>query len=209
MNQVVVDNNLIISKHNEISESFLNELKDNKIDILDASEFIRIEHPHCAFFKSDYQAEDMTLKRTTLYTPERRLHSDYKQNDNGELERLNFFVKKETHLDTLLIYLRDIEIIPLNITLDKEYNAISMFHTPLHELLTLMDEDTLKKCFKKNEEVTIKALTQLGKIFEAKLHIIKNNLDIEDSYIVFPQVNKLKLDYSIVERWHLKYLNKL
>jgi hypothetical protein len=72
-----------------------------------------------------------------------------------------------------------------------------------------MDEDTLKKCFKKNEEVTIKALTQLGKIFEAKLHIIKNNLDIEDSYIVFPQVNKLKLDYSIVERWHLKYLNKL
>jgi hypothetical protein len=84
-----------------------------------------------------------------------------------------------------------------------------MFNTPLHELLTLMDEDTLISCLKKDKENTIKALTQLGKIYDTKLQILKNNLDLEDNYIIFPHAEKLKLDYGIVERWHLKYLNTL
>lgn len=210
MSQVIIDNKLIFCKQEEeISEQFIIKLNENKIDLLDSDEFIRVEHPHCAFFKSNYQSEDIMLKRTTLYTPEGRLHSDFEQKEDGELIKVNYFAKKDKHLEILLIYIRDIEIVPINKTIDKEYKAIQMFNTPLNELLTLMDEDTLTKCIKKDEVNIIKALTQLGKIYDEKLRILKDNVSIEDKYMIFPQAKKLKLDYDFIKKWHLDYLETI
>ena len=68
---------------------------------------IRREHPNCAIFKKNVSTIDEELIRTTLYTPNKRISQDVSK--EGENIRSNY-ISKESHLETLLVYLKDIEV---------------------------------------------------------------------------------------------------
>jgi len=67
---------------------------------------IRNEHPNCAIFKKSVSTIDEELLRTTLYTPDKRISKDISKN-TGEIR--SQYVSSEAHLETLLVYLKDIE----------------------------------------------------------------------------------------------------
>ena len=83
-----------------------NDIQNDGKDVLRVN-IIRKEHPNCAIFKKNVSAIDEELIRTTLYTPSRRISQDVSK-ETGEV-RSNY-ITTESHLETFLIYLRDIEV---------------------------------------------------------------------------------------------------
>jgi len=68
---------------------------------------IRREHPNCAIFKKTVSTIDEEVIRTTLFTPAKRISQDVSKDDN---QIRSNYISKESHLETLLIYLKDIEV---------------------------------------------------------------------------------------------------
>ena len=68
---------------------------------------IRREHPNCAIYKKTISTIDEELIRSTLYTPNKRLSQDVSKEDSQV--RSNY-ISKEAHLETLLTFLKDIEV---------------------------------------------------------------------------------------------------
>ena len=94
MNQKKIDNILIIRLDGgEIAEEFVQSFLSNEIETIDYKQLVRCEHPHCAFFKTTHPHGDEIFQRTVLYTPEGRLHRDYKKTDEDVLVAVDRFVK--------------------------------------------------------------------------------------------------------------------
>jgi len=68
---------------------------------------IRREHPNCAIYKKTVSTLDEELIRTTLFTPSKRISQDISKEDN-QIRRN--YISNESHLETLLVYLKDIEV---------------------------------------------------------------------------------------------------
>ena len=87
----------------EAGEEYIRKLSQDGLKVAKACGFYRLEHPHCAFFKS---AEDEVAVKTTLYTPEGRLYMEEKP------DGADYYVKKLSQQDILLFFLRDVEVKP-------------------------------------------------------------------------------------------------
>ena len=83
-----------------------NDIQNDGKDVMRIN-IIRREHPNCAIFKKNVSAIDEELIRTTLYTPSRRISQDVSKESN---EIRSNYITTESHLETLLIYLKDVDV---------------------------------------------------------------------------------------------------
>lgn len=133
---------------------------------------IRIEHPNCAIYKKRVSTIEEDLVRQTLMTPSKRLTKDICEID-GTIKR--HFVSKETHLDTLLVYLKDI-VVSINSTeilscVTDSNDAIlvgEMSATPYTQILTnWISIDNYKELSK--TKAFASCIYQLKKIIKAQM----------------------------------------
>ncbi len=208
MDQIIIENRLLVRLNGgKISADFAELLRNNDVNCIKANDFIRIEHPDCAFFKSSHKTMDGVVQRKNLYTPEGRLHVDYKKLADGKLIKLDNYVKKDEHLEILLIYLRNLKITPSNVPCDDK-QVLVMFESPLYELKSWIQEDIFNLLII-NYEIAVKhVLYQLGRIYNIKLKILKDNLQSNIEYIFFPKTKIIKMNEQLFDKWHTSFVKK-
>jgi hypothetical protein len=205
MEHLKADNKIITSPSGiEIPENFFDIYNKQSGKIALSSDFIRVEHPHCAFFKSVQKSDEKEYVRNTLYTPQGRLYLDEKE---GEDEPLKYVYKKE-QLEILLFYLRDVEIKPSLLKPDENVEVIIMPPTPLSEFLSYVKTNLFIEVMKDYEMEEKHIMSQFRRIFNEKLDVLLKKLSGKIKYAVFTDVNGIKLDDDFIDRWHFYYIRK-
>ena len=189
------------------SEEFINGFEEGGIKTIDACAFIRIEHPHCAFFMSTHSPDEGKPKRKTLYTPEGRLYIEY-DNAGGAEVQMGRYVKKIEQLDTLLFYLRDVEIKPVLSAGESGAQAITMPKTPMAEFLSLVDESVAEKAFLQADPILKHIFSQLRRIYNAQIEILSQKINGTIECAVFDDVIKPDVSDELLEKWHYYYIRK-
>ena len=208
MNSLNVNNKIILRLDNvEISKDFVEDFKKDKIEIIKSSEYIRLEHPHCAFFKGIHSVGDKELSRTTLYTPEGRLHVDCEIQEDKEV-RVNNYVKKQEHMDVLLFYLRDLEVKPAFKESNQKTMVLQMPQTPMMEFVNFVDNTLLEKVMLEYEINAKHILSQLRRIYNAKIEILNQKLKGKAQYAIFDELVDMDISFELIERWHYYYVRK-
>ena len=183
----------------EAGEDYINKFSNGSLHIAKACNFFRLEHPHCAFFKS---ADDESIVKTTLYTPEGRLHIEEKPDCE------DYYVKKSNQQDILLFFLRDVEVKPSLTGIMTEADTVEMPKTPLCELLAYVQKDVFDEMLAEYD-ITLKHIfSQLRRIYNEKLDIIAKRIESNIDYAVFDDIPYSDISEELLERWHLYYVRK-
>lgn len=210
MNNANINNTIIIRPDGkEISDEFIQLFKNNEVKTFNSNELLRIEHPHCAFFKSAHQSGDIEVSRTTLYTPEGRLHIDFKSQENSEPLQLDKYINKEGQLEILLFYLRDLEISYSGKKTEDDFQAVTMPNSPLYELKSFVQDDVFILAVTQYEIMIKHILSQMRNIYNAKIEILKKHLKGKAEYALFPNITDVDIDEDTLEKWHHYYMKKV
>lgn len=81
------------------------EIGRDRVGLLSVQPVCRLEHPHCAFYRSGRQEE---LVRTTLHTPEGSLFQEAAADDPAVIHR--YYVSRPERYGLLLAFLKDIVV---------------------------------------------------------------------------------------------------
>ena len=197
-----VDKFFCVSK-NEKYNDIQNDGKDVKrINI------IRREHPNCAMYKKTVSTIDEELIRTTLYTPSKRLSQDVSKEDN---QIRNNYVSKEAHLETLLVYLKDIEIrlndAEILSSLDEKEDALyvgELDMTPYTRMLSMWmsqeDFDVLS-----DTKIFASCIYQMKKLMRAQLKCAQECAEKYDiKYFTFGDI-LTPMEQEKFEKFYYKY----
>ena len=191
----------------EIDESFINGLEEGGIKSIKADGFVRTEHPHCAFFKSMHGEGGTELQRTTLYTPEGRLHTDCETGGADEPQTGKYVTKPE-HLDIMLFYLRDVEVKAVPNKPDEKALCIEMPKTPVAELFSFVEKELFLTVMADYEIMAKHILNQMRRIYNEKLEILSEKLAGMAEYALFEDIPDMGIAEDLMERWHLYYIRK-
>ncbi len=203
MEQIKKENKIIISLGgDDIPQDFFEIYPFESEKIVQAGDFFRLEHPHCAFFNSTQNSNEGEFLRKTLYTPQGRLHMDDKE---GEVDK---YVKKKESLEILLFYLRDVEIKPAVFEVNENVGAIYMPKTPLIEFLSFVEEKLFHTVMDEYEMEEKHIMSQFRRIYNEKFDILCSKLSGKIKYAVFNDVDGIDLEDEVVDRWHLYYVRK-
>ncbi len=190
-----------------VLEEFITSFEEGSIKTVDASSYIRMEHPHCAFFMSTHAPQEGKLKRKTLYTPEGRLHVEY-DSAEGEEVQVGRYVKKTEQLETLLFYLRDVEVKPVLTAVECDAQAIEMPRTPMAEFISLVNDEVSSQTILKADVVLKHIFSQLRRIYNAQLEILSPKINGTIESAVFDDVIKPDVSDELLEKWHYYYIHK-
>ena len=190
-----------------VSEEFIAGFEEGGIKTADACAFIRMEHPHCAFFMSTNSPEDGKLKRKTLYTPEGRLHIEYDIAE-GKQVQTGRYVKKADQLETLLFYLRDVEIKPVLSAAECDAQAIEMPRTPMAEFISLVEDNVSEQAVSQADAVLKHIFSQLRRIYNSQLDILAQKINGTIECAVFDDVITPDVPEELLEKWHYYYIRK-
>jgi hypothetical protein len=190
-----------------VLEEFIAGFQEGGIKAADACIFIRMEHPHCAFFMSTHSPEEGKPKRKTLYTPEGRLHIEYDNAEDKEVQ-VGRYVKKEDQLETLLFYLRDVEIKPVLSDVECDAKAILMPKTPMAEFISFVDDEVSAQAVPKGDAILKHIFSQLRRIYNAQLEILSQKINGTIECAVFDDVLKPDVPEELLEKWHYYYIRK-
>lgn len=208
MNLQKTENKIIIRLDGgNVTEDFIEELKNEKVESVKASGFLRLEHPHCAFFKSIHSAGEKEFSRTTLYTPEGRLHID--REIGKENEPLNDkYVKKQEQLDVLLFYIRDLEVKSAVNEVSEGIKLVEMPYTPMVEFLSFVERGFFMSVISEYEIMAKHILSRLRRIYNAKVEVLASKLKGKAEYAVFYDMPDIEINQDLLERWHSYYVRK-
>jgi hypothetical protein len=190
-----------------VSEELIQSIASGGIKGDDACEFIRLEHPHCAFFISSHDTPEGTNKRKTLYTPEGRLHIEYRKSDEGEVQ-VGRYVKKPDQLETMLFYLRDVEIKPALGDAQSDSGIIFMPNTPMAEFYSFVQDDIAAQALAQNETIARHIFSQLRRIYNSRLDILSQKINGTVNCAVFCDVSDEPASEELMEKWHYYYIRK-
>ncbi len=203
MEHIKLNNRIILSlRGDDIPTDFFDIYTKESGKTTDVGEFLRIEHPHCAFFKSTQTQDGNEYLRKTLYTPQGRLHLDDKEGVEDK------YVKKKENLEVLLFYLRDVEIKPAIFEMDENTEVLFMPQTPLHEFLDFVETELFNSVMNEYEMEEKHIMSQFRRIYNEKLEILISKLSGKIKYAVFCDIDGIDLSDDIVDRWHLYYVRK-
>ncbi len=208
MDMINAGNKIIVRPdRGEISKEFIDKFINGEVKIAKSSEFIRLEHPNCAFFKSMHSIVDKEFLRTTLYTPEGRLHIDFEKNGEKEIQ-IDKYVKKQTHLDILLFYLRDLEVKPTFNDSVSEFFSVEMPKTPMTEFISFVEKEFFSEIISEYEIISKHILSQLRRIYNSKIEILEEKIKGKIDYAVFENIGDTSANEDLIERWHNYYIRK-
>lgn len=208
MDFLKADNKIILRPDNGlVSEDFVENFKLGSIKTTKSSDYIRIEHPNCAFFKSVHTSGEKELSRTTLYTPEGRLHIDIDTQSDTEAIA-DKYIKKQDHLNILLFYLRDLEVKSTLKDVSHEAIAIEMPKTPIVEFIDFVDDALFAQVIAEYEMSAKHILSQLRRIYNAKIDILAQKIKGKVEYAIFKDISNIGLSDDLMDRWHYYYIRK-
>ncbi|MEX1378048.1 MAG: hypothetical protein AB1Z23_11335 [Eubacteriales bacterium] len=169
---------------------------------------IRREHPNCAIYKKTVSTLDEELIRTTLYTPNKRISQDISKEGN---QTRSCYVSTESHLETLLIYLKDIEVrlndIDIIAAAQKNEDSIlvgELCQTPYRQMLTnWTDAESFEKL--KDTKTFASCIYQMKKILRAQLECAQEAVQKYNiMYFTFGDI-LTPMEQGAFEKYYYKY----
>lgn len=170
---------------------------------------IRLEHPNCAIYKKTISTIDEDIIRTTLFTPSKRISKDVSKLDN-QIRRN--YVSSESHLETLLVYLKDIKVSTndteiLSAIAEQDTDTVyvgQMLATPYTQILEkwISQEDYQVLC---KTKTFASCIYQMQKILKAQIECVSQAAQKYDiRYFTFEDVIK-PMDADRFEKYYYKY----
>ena len=190
-----------------IEENFVQELEKGTIKSIRADGSIRVEHPHCAFFKSMHSSGEKEFQRTTLYTPEGRLHTDCRMDEEEEPQNVKYVTKPE-QLEILLFYLRDVNVAPSLSDLKEKADCFEMPETPAAEFFSFVEKDLFLSVMAEYEIMAKHILNQFRRIYNEKIEILAQKLQGSVKFALFEDIPDMGINEELMERWHFYYIRK-
>ena len=170
---------------------------------------IRREHPNCAIFKKTVSTIDEEVIRTTLFTPAKRISQDVSKDDN---QIRSNYISKESHLETLLIYLKDIEVMIndaeiISVQNETDENTIlvgELSQTPYTRILEgWMSQEDFELL--KETKIFGSCIYQMKKILRAQLECAQETAKKYGiKYFTFGDVI-VPMDQETFEKFYYKY----
>ncbi len=178
----------------------------------------RVEHPHCAIYKKPVEIGQGSAERITLYTPDGRLYSDYLLDGISKGQVVKPYIKKQKNLETLLFYLKDIQVYwdqgAYDMALDQVDNQglveIALSKTPWQNLLQYIDEALLIDLYKKQDKLLLRCLKELGRIAKDEIVCLAKSSVCPDIYLAYidDQIDP-DIDQALYTDYYLKYYDKV
>lgn len=169
---------------------------------------IRKEHPNCAIYKKTVSTLDEELIRTTLYTPNKRISQDVSKDG---LQLRSSYISSESHLETLLVYLKDIEVrlndIDILSAIAEKKGSIlvgELSQTPYTQMLSSwIDAESFENL--KETKAFASCIYQMKKILRAQLDCAQEAVKKYDiRYFTFGDVLS-PMEQDIFEKYYYKY----